>query len=78
LPSITTRTGGVRTIVKDGISGMTFDLSALPDEYAVYITRLFANSGEYEELALSAFQDYKTRLNWDVAGRTILNLLNEL
>jgi hypothetical protein len=68
----------VRTIVKDGITGMTFELSALPDEYAAYIMRFFTNTIEYEKLALSTFQDYKTRLNWDVAGKTRLNLLNEL
>ncbi|MDR2691516.1 MAG: glycosyltransferase family 4 protein [Dysgonamonadaceae bacterium] len=78
LPSISMKTGGVTTIIKDNVTGMTFDLSASPADYADYIMHLLENPGEYENLSLSAFHDYKERLNWDAAGKTIMSFINEL
>ncbi|MDR0613293.1 MAG: glycosyltransferase family 4 protein [Dysgonamonadaceae bacterium] len=75
LPGIATKTGGIPTIIKDNVTGMTFDLPASSMDYANYIMHLLGNPDEYENLSLSAFRDYKERLNWDVAGKTIINQL---
>ena len=32
----------------------------------------------YNELALSSYNEYKTRLNWDVSCKKVKNLLEEL
>ncbi|MDR2692351.1 MAG: glycosyltransferase family 4 protein [Dysgonamonadaceae bacterium] len=78
LPGIATKTGGVTTLIKDNVTGMTFDLSASPADYANHIIYLLENPDEYENLSLSAFRDYKERLNWDIAGKTIMSFINEL
>jgi len=78
LPNITTKTGGITTAVKDGLNGMTFDLSASPEEYSEYIIRLFSNFDEYLKLSLSSFHEYETRLNWEVAGKKIIEYCNEI
>lgn len=78
LPSISTKTGGVTSAIKDNVTGMTFDLSATPIEYADYIANLFNDTEAYKKLALSSFYEYKTRLNWDVSGRAILKLIKEM
>jgi len=78
LPSIATKTGGVTTIIRDHINGMTFDLSASPKDYAGYIINLLGNPEEYEKLSLSAFRDYKERLNWEVAGKAMMDYIKKL
>ncbi|NDW10664.1 glycosyltransferase family 4 protein [Dysgonomonas sp. 520] len=78
LPSIATRTGGIPTIVKDDLNGHTFNLDSCISEYAEYIYNVFNNKKMYAELALSSYNEYKTRLNWDVAGRILNKYMKEL
>ncbi|MFV0470366.1 MAG: glycosyltransferase family 4 protein [Dysgonomonas sp.] len=78
LPSIATKTGGITTIIKDDQNGFTFPLDTKPCVYADYIYQIFTNKKIYEELALSSYNEYRSRLNWEVAGRTINNYLKEL
>lgn len=77
VPCLTTKVGGIPTIIKDDINGKLFDLNANITEYCNYISDLFANYSQYKKLALSAFYEYEYRLNWSVAGRTVKNLLME-
>ncbi len=77
VPCITTKVGGIPTIIKDNKNGKLFDLNVNISEYCNYITNLFANYSEYKKLALSAFNEYEFRLNWNVSGRTVKNLLME-
>ena len=78
LPNIATKTGGVTTVIRDNVNGMTFDLLAPPKDYADYIIHLLKNPDEYENLSLSAFRDYKERLNWDVAGKMMNDFIGKL
>lgn len=78
LPCLTSYVGGISTIVKDNINGMTFSLDATPDTYCSYITNLMQNYSRYEELALSSFHQYETRLNWKVAVNEVKRLINEI
>lgn len=75
LPCLTTHVGGISTIVKDNINGMTFALDAPVEKYCQYIANLMQNYSVYEELALSAFNEYQTRLNWSVATRMVKSLI---
>ncbi|NJN10972.1 MAG: glycosyltransferase family 4 protein [Richelia sp. RM2_1_2] len=77
VPSLAANTGGIPTAVKDNINGKLFELNADIEEHCKYISDLFANYSEYKKLALCAFNEYQTRLNWTVAGRTVKNLLRE-
>lgn len=78
VPCVATSVGGVPTIVKKNVNGRLFDPAAGASEYSQYITDTFTNYSRYQQLALSAFHEYQTRLNWSVAGKTIKGLLMDL
>jgi glycosyltransferase involved in cell wall biosynthesis len=75
VPCISRKVGGIPTIIRPNVNGNLFDIDASITEYCNYILRLFANYADYKELALSAFNEYKSRLNWKVAGQKIKELL---
>ncbi len=78
LPSLSTDVGGVPEVIKSGVTGATFPLSAGPDKYAKYIEDLFANYHRYEPMALSAFNDFQTRLNNRTAAESVVSAMREL
>lgn len=77
LPCLTSYVGGISTIVKNNINGMTFGLDASPRVYCDYIIDLMQNYDRYEELALSSFHEYETRLNWSMAVKEVKKLIAE-
>ncbi len=78
VPCLTTSVGGIPEVVKDGINGMKFSLEATVKEYCDYIINLITNYKEYEALALSAYNEYVTRLNWSVASRLAKQYISEV
>jgi len=78
VPCITTYVGGIPEIVKDNINGMTFSLEATAQDYCDFIVDTFSDKNKYEELALSSFNEYQTRLNWNHAAQQVKSLLTEL
>jgi glycosyltransferase involved in cell wall biosynthesis len=78
VPCLTTNVGGIPTIIKDDLNGKVFSISTDSSEYCSYILDLFSNYSNYVELALSSFNEYRSRLNWQVAGKTVKNLLSEI
>lgn len=78
VPCISTYVGGIPEIIKDGINGMTFSLETTVQQYCDYIVNLMANRTAYEDLALSAFNEYETRLNWKTACRQFKELVANL
>lgn len=77
VPCLGTKTGGVTSAIRDNLNGRTFDIFAEPEEYSDYIEYYFYHTEEYKKLAMSSFHEYETRLNWDVAGKTVVNLIKE-
>jgi glycosyltransferase involved in cell wall biosynthesis len=75
VPCISRRVGGIPTIIKDDLNGKLFDKDNTPTEYCEYIFNVFTNYNQYKELALSAFNEYESRLNWRVAGQKVRDLL---
>ena len=78
VPCISTQVGGIPSIIRNNINGMLFDRNVSIDAYCQYISSLFIKYAEYEKLAFSSFHEYKSRLNWSVAGKIVKNLLNDL
>lgn len=78
LPSLSRAVGGIPTVIRNGANGWAFERDANPDEYVNYIAELMSHPEAYRTLSLSAFNEYETRLNWDVAGQTIAGLLQGL
>ena len=73
-----TRTGAVPSVVTDGRNGRLFDVDAAPAEYADCVADLMADRPGYEVLCRSSFDDYRTRLNWDVNGRRAVEVLRHV
>jgi len=78
LPVISTKTGGIPTVVKDNVNGTTFDLKADAKQYGDYIISMFSRPDDYRNLAMEAFHDYNNRLNWTVTGKQITELMQQL
>jgi glycosyltransferase involved in cell wall biosynthesis len=78
VPCLSTYVGGIPEIVKDGINGMSFSLEATAKHYCDYIVDIIGNESYYETLALSAYNEYQTRLNWKAASRRVKGLMAEL
>jgi glycosyltransferase involved in cell wall biosynthesis len=78
VPCITTNVGGIPTIVRDDVNGVVRDRHASPGTFADAILSKLAEPGAYRRMALSSYAEYRARLNWDVSGRHVKSLLDEL
>ncbi len=78
VPSITTRVGGLNSLVHDGRNGMTFPLTAPASDYCDYIAALMGDKERYRALALSSYDEQRTRLNWTVACGSVKQLMVQL
>lgn len=77
VPTISHRTGGLYTIVKDGVNGKLFELGTAPHLFAEYIESVFNDYPSYLKLAYSSYRRYKDVLNWEVSGRLLANLISD-
>lgn len=73
--SLTTYVGGISTIVRDHINGMTFSLNAPIAHYCDYIANMMHDRAQYEALALSSYNEFVTRLNWKTAVNSMMTLI---
>jgi len=78
VPCLTTYVGGIGSVVKDNVNGMTFGLDASIQIYADYIVDLMHDRQRYDALSLSAYQEYETRLNWKSATKQVKTLIAEI
>lgn len=77
LPVITTDTGGVSTIIKNGENGFMLPITARGDEYARIIKELYEDDDRYYKLVRSSRQAYDERLNWDIWAKEVKRLIDE-
>jgi glycosyltransferase involved in cell wall biosynthesis len=70
VPCLATNVGGIGTIINDGVNGKLFASDAPIAEYCEYVMSLMGDYHAYQELALSSFHEYQTRLNWSVVCQT--------
>ncbi|WP_427160628.1 glycosyltransferase [Aliinostoc sp. HNIBRCY26] len=78
VPCLTTKIAGIPTVIKDDINGKTFSVDANVEDYCNYVIQYWTEYHKYEQLAISSFNEYLTRLNWEVAGITAKQLLLEI
>lgn len=78
VPCLTTYVGGIGTVVKDNLNGKTFGLDTPIDTYCDYIVNVTQQPKAYEQLALSSFHEYQSRLNWKVATANVKHMIEQL
>lgn len=78
LPVVTTRTGGVPEVVRDGENGFTFPSEDDGRMYAARIAEIWADGERYRSLRASSRAAFETRLNWDAWARTVLPVMETL
>ncbi len=77
LPVIATTTGGVPSVVHEGVNGHLFDISTPPSVWADKIEALWKDEDAYRRLSLAAWADYGARLNWKAAGEHAVRYLTQ-
>ncbi|HEY5370737.1 MAG TPA: glycosyltransferase family 4 protein [Hanamia sp.] len=75
LPVITTNTGGTSSIIKSDVNGRMFNIASEIRVCASYIAGFFANYDDYEKYSLTAFNEYSTRLNWEISIKKFIAYL---
>ncbi len=78
LPIITTHTGGVPEVVKDGQNGFVLPVSDRGPAYAEIIARLYQDEQRYADLVVSSRAAFDDRLNWDAWGIATSHLITEM
>lgn len=75
LPILTTRTGGLPELVREGVNGFLFPLEARGDEYASKIREAYADTAAYLALRSSSRDEFEKRLNWDNWGKRVSEVI---
>lgn len=78
VPVIGLKTGGVSTIIKNGVNGMIFPINEYPINMANEILQIFNDKTVYNKMSLRSFNEYSERLNWGSSGELISGYLNNL
>jgi glycosyltransferase involved in cell wall biosynthesis len=77
VPCLSSNIGGISTVIRSDVNGYVFDKGAAIDSFCTYIAGQMGNPAAYKELAYSSFHEYRRRLNWPVAGRTVKTLIED-
>lgn len=76
-PSITNNTGGLATSVEDGVSGIVLSKGSPPEDYVKAIIDLVNDPERYQRLCQTTRERYEKELNWEVAGKRLVEILEE-
>lgn len=72
LPAISTATGGIPGVIRDGVNGFALPLEAGAECYGDAILKTLEPRGRYVEMAQNSFQEFEQRLNWESFSRSFL------
>ncbi|MFK5985548.1 MAG: glycosyltransferase family 4 protein, partial [Pseudomonadota bacterium] len=75
IPVITTDTGGVTSIIENGINGYALSFESTPNDYATIIQSLLDNRLSLVIISLGARKKFEKELNWDVWGTKMREIL---
>ena len=78
IPVITTNEGGIPSVIIDGVNGYMLDKESSTELFAKSIADIFTKRYRYIELSKSSFNEYKTRLNWDVSMKKFRDIMKEI
>ena len=75
LPVISTDTGGVSEVIRNGENGYLLPTSARGDAYAQIIAERFRDQVQYQSMRRRSRQIFEERLNWDAWGQAVSELV---
>ncbi len=78
LPSVTRNTGGISSVIRQGVNGLCLPANAEPEQYAAEILGLLNNPERYRSLCLSSRDEYETRLNWDAWAQRMIDIFDQV
>jgi glycosyltransferase involved in cell wall biosynthesis len=71
LPCIAPVTGGIASVITEGVNGMLVPYEAKGNVYAEKIRNVFVNESTYNALVISSRHNYEERLNWDSWAKSV-------
>lgn len=77
LPVITTETGGVPSVIENGVNGFLLPYNAGGPEYAQLIAGLVSDKNKLKELVITSREKYEKELNWGRWGKEMEPILLE-
>lgn len=75
LPAISRETGGVPTIIQNGVNGFLARGDQSAPAISDFIESTFGDPAAYAALARSSLHEYRTRLNWDIFSTRLIALI---
>lgn len=78
VPSITTDTGGIASVVKNNENGFTLPIDARGEQYAELIYKNYLNDQTYYRLRTSSRIAFEERLNWDTWALKVKKIMEEI
>ena len=78
VPVITTDTGGVPDMVRNGENGYVLPYSARGSEYARIIAEIYQDDQRYTALVESSRDAFESRMNWDTWGSAVKQVLQSI
>lgn len=78
LPVITTATGGVADIVRDGENGYALPYEARGNAYARVIADIWHDQARYNQLAQSSRTAYDEYLSWEAWAKAVYRIMHEI
>ena len=75
VPAVGRDVGGVGTIIRDGVNGLLLPTDSSAAEVASRLLHWINNPDNYREVCRLSRLEYERRLNWDVAGERMSELI---
>lgn len=78
LPSISTVTGGIPSVVSDGVNGLLLPVEAGGEDYAGRIAALWADHNAYARMQRDCIVTFRERLSWDAWGLAVARIASDV
>ena len=78
VPVMTTSTGGIPSIVQEGVNGCMLPQDARGDKFAQLIATIFEDENHYARMVAGARAMFEQRLNWTSWGETMKEEFTQL
>jgi glycosyltransferase involved in cell wall biosynthesis len=77
VPVMATQTGGLPSLIREGVNGYLLPLSAQGEDYARVISSVMGNEKTYNKLRQTSRQEYEKRLSWGAWSRKVSEIIEQ-